>query len=68
MQIQGFDTRSGESKEICGHFSTGGVVVCNHPDGWGDCILNRPDRSCPYKNSIVEYFEAIQEGEPGQNR
>jgi hypothetical protein len=68
MQIQGFETRSGESKEICGHFRNNGAIVCNHPDGWGDCILNRPDRSCPYKNSIVEYFEAIQEGEPQQNR
>lgn len=64
MQIQRIGERSGESKEICGHFHTGGVIACHHPDGWGDCILNRPDRSCPFKQSIIEYFEAIQEDGP----
>ncbi len=69
MQIQQIRAELGESGEICGHFRERGTIVCNHPDGWGDCILNRPDRSCPYKHSIVEYFEGVQdEGSATVNR
>ncbi len=64
MQIQQSGTGSDETVEICGHFRNDGVIACSHPAGWGDCILNRPDRSCPYKSSIVRYFEAIQEKNP----